>query len=286
MFVPLSVSSKPRNVNKEDITYPIDLIPLKVADPAYAHLKVGNAIVRTDTHELVGVVSQKVKIIPHIIIADTFEDTIKRAGADLLLCDIKKGGAHGTRIDIDFLLPDYKFDIDGDTWTPCFQLTSTYELGVFYGVRTGFYREDNMSLVLFRKLLTLSKTPRTSWWLLDSKEVISLKQWIDDFSDARKIFYQLLRESVDTIDVKKLIHTVIRNKDKHLMRFYERGILKKYVENYGRTYYAVFNALIEYATHGVYDEPVSRKRAYDRSEEMQRDIGYIFFEGGLKTYLK
>lgn len=285
-LVPLTFPPKLRCVDKEVITFPLELQSLKVANSEYEGKKVpAYAIVRTDTKEILGLVSTKLRFVPHVIIVDAFEDTLKRAGVEVELCDINFGGIYKSTIDINYLLPEFEFDIEGDKWVPCFQLTGYYETGIKHVVKTGFYRKDNMSLVLFKDLLLLTKDFRNRWYLDGSKEVNGLKEWINTFSDVRKTFRALHDESIDVVDVKRVIHSSLLNADRRLLGFYENRVLKKYVEIYGKTMYAVFNALIEYATHGVIVDPGLQKSAYSRSFDLQRQIGNVFFEGGIAKYL-
>lgn len=282
---------KSRNTYKKSVDYPIVEIPLKLdiscifdqVEPAavqkFATLKgsLGKAIVRLDTGECIATVSNEYKLIKHIDMFDNVEQALKMSGLNFILYDINQGGKNKNRVYVNYILPDYKFEVHGDEYVPYIQAYSCYDRFLSYGLLTGFYRIENESAILIFNKIAARRHLRGKLELRE--DMIDIGKWIAELGEWRKKIKSLLETSGSmyslAVEGENIIKKVIKVR-KHRQCFKQLGILTKYIEKYGSNHYALFVALMEYATHGLWDS--KKRRAYDRSRNAQIQITNMFLK--------
>jgi len=290
------IKQKIRNTDKSKVNPVILEVPLKldINHPILGeensnfikqniHLlkgSVGKAIVRTDTMEIVTTVSDDYKVITHKDMFDNVENTLKMSGLEFILYDINEGGKNRNRVYANYLLPSYKFDIDGDEWIPYIQAYSCYDKFLSYGLLTGLYRIKNESALLMfdRKLLASRRHLRGKLEL--TEDMVNVKNWIDKLGDLRRRINDLrvkpliLNIEYENVTVGDIITRYVIVVKKHRKKFEESKLLLKYKEQFGNNYYSLLIALMEYCTHVLYDE--KKKRPYDRSRKALTQIADSF----------
>lgn len=296
------IKQKTRNIDKNKVNPPILEIPLKLdinhpslgeenSEYIKSHIyslkgSLGKAIVRLDTMEIITTVSDDYKVITHKDMFDNVENTLKMSGLEFVLYDINEGGKNKNRVYVNYLLPTYKFDIDGDVWVPYIQAYSCYDKFLSYGLLTGLYRVKNESALLIfdRKLLASRRHLRGKLEL--TEDMVNVKNWIDKLGELRRRIKHLktseamINPDCNTITVKDIIIASVITVKKHRKKFEEFKLLPKYTEEFGNNAYSLMLALMEYCTHVLYDE--KKKRPYDRSRKALTELTNNFLRDSWK----
>lgn len=283
---------KCRNINRDILNFQVMEIPLKLdinhpdlesklmyEDKAnlIQNLKgrLGKAIVKVESSEIITTVSDDYKLITHKDMLDNVEDTLRRSGLQFQLFDINEGGKNKNRAYVNYLLPDYKFDIEGDVWVPYIQAYSCYDKFLSYGLLTGLYRiENESSFLIFDKTILASRRHLRGNLEL-TEDMVEISKWISKLGELRrkiKNFLQLQLIDPD-LQVVSPMEKVIKVK-KHRERFIESRLLSLYAQKFGSNNYSLILSLMDYATHGLWDE--KKRRAYDRSRNAQIQIANFF----------
>jgi hypothetical protein len=286
------LKQKQRNINKEILNFPVLEIPLKldINHPDINNIltyenkqnlienlkgRLGKAIVKLNTSEIITTVSDDYKLITHKDMIENVEKTLKMSGLEFELFDINEGGKNKNRAYINYLLPTYKFDIEGDIWIPYIQAYSCYDKFLSYGLLTGLYRIENESsfLIFDKKLLASRRHLRGKLEL--TEDMVEISKWISKLGELRRRIkdWKELKEALDYLELHSSISQVIKIK-KHREKFRTLKITHEYIKKFGENYYSLMVSLMEYAVHGLWDE--KKRRAYDRSRNAQIQIANIF----------
>jgi hypothetical protein len=236
--------------------------------------RLGKAIVKTESSDIITTVSDDYKLITHKDMLDNVEDTLKRSGLHFQLFDINEGGKNKNRAYVNYLLSDYKFDIEGDVWIPYIQAYSCYDKFLSYGLLTGLYRiENESSFLIFDKTILASRRHLRGKLEL-TEDMVEISKWISKLGELRrKIKDYLNLQLPDYLPQTNIINRIIKIK-KHRERFIESQLISSYIQKFGTTYYSLLVSLMDYSTHGFWD--AKKRRAYDRSRNAQIQTANIF----------
>jgi hypothetical protein len=137
---------------------------------------------------------------------------------------------------------------------------------------------NNESAIIFFDPKLLAKRRHLRGRLELREDMINIGKWIDTLGEIRKKIKQLSYfDSSNKVitEGENIIKRCIKV-NKHRKRFKDLGIISEHTKEYGDTYYSLFIALMEYATHGLWDE--KKKRSYDRSRYAQIQIANNFLK--------
>jgi hypothetical protein len=284
----MGLKRKHRNIDKEKVNYPILEIPLKL-DINYPVLnlteqdkfniinnlkgKLGRAILRVDTNEIITTVSDDYKTISHVNMFNNVEETLHMSGLHFELFDINEGGKHRNRVYANYLLPSYSFDINGDVWVPFIQAYSCYDKFLSYGLLTGLYRKESESAFLIFNRALLAKRRHVRGKLELKEDMINIGRWISELGEVRRTIKNYLDKPTTEDSLQAIIEIVLRVK-MHRKRLFSHKLLENYKIQFGNNYYTALISLMEYATHYLFN--LNRKRPYDLSRESQILIGDNF----------
>lgn len=276
---------KLRNIDINTIDYPIIMIPL---DLNYEYLwsnsslprgkklavqgDLGRTIIRLDTGKVLANVSKEYPLISHKSMIKNVEKTLHDCGLNHELFDINFGGKYGNRVYVNYLLRDYAFTIRTDEYIPFIQAYNCYDKFLSYGLVTGLYRASNNSCFIFPKKDLLPKRKHWRGNLEFTEDMIEVKKWISELINLRSLINLLFKKELSNLAVETAIEYVF-NVKMHRKRFKEYQVLNKYVKQFDNNYYALFCALLEYATHWTINNKI---RSYDKSRRVQMNVPKLF----------
>ncbi len=285
------IKKKDRNTDKSIIDYPVIEIPLRLDleslknYPNYQLLynllkdtegDYGKVIIRLDTQKIIAITSTGYYLTKHIESISKLEYLLQRHGIDAEIFDINFGGKLGNRVYVNYQLPQYIFEINGDKFIPFIQAYSCYDRFLSVGLLTGLYRAESEGGILFKKRGRLPKRKHFRKSVSFKKDVIDLKYWISDLGNLRRHLKVLLDRtfSNDSDSLNFYISKVI-TKELHRRRYINSKILTRYINEFGNNEYSLLWSLSDYITHKYID---NKKRAYDRSREAQINLTNLFFD--------
>jgi len=281
------IKKKQRNVNKNTIDYPVIEIPLRLDLESlksyhnypllYDFLKntrgdYGKVIIRLDTQKVIAITSSSYYLIKHIKSISKLEKLLKKYGIEAEIFDINFGGKLGNRVFVNYILPQYVFDINGDKLLPFIQAYSCYDRFLSVGLVTGVYREESEGAIIFKKKGVLPKRKHFRKSVNFEGDLIDVRKWISDLGNLRRDIKMLSHSSMPD-DINSVVSKVIF-KNLHRNRFENTKVLKRYVNQFGENKYSLLWALADFVTHKYID---NKKRAYDRSREAQIILTNLFF---------
>jgi len=131
------IKQKTRHTDKSLINFPVVFTPLMITNPLYRDVKgnAGQAIVRVDTKRIITIASEYYEPLTHIDKINNMEQVLRDLGINFELFDINIGGVSGNRVFLNYILPTYKFDVEGDIFVPFIQIYSAYDRYL----STGYY---------------------------------------------------------------------------------------------------------------------------------------------------
>ena len=273
---------KVRKVERRDkalLDIPVVCEPLVTRNPAYWGVDGGHgyAIIRTDIMKTLATVSYYYEFVTHRQVVERLEKALSNEGVDFRLFDINIGGIGQNRIFLNYELPSYSFDIEGDVFIPFIQIFSSYDRYMSFGAISGVYRADNYSAIIVPKGLDLiqrrhlkSKGIKTEASL---RKMIDIGTWVDGLVSLRGALKILKLKELNPAMIEHTINLVFDKKN-HQRMFKASVLLEDNIKEFGYNQYAFLNALSEYATHGIMNE--KRRRSYDKSREAQVLLGKLF----------
>lgn len=282
------IKKKPRIVDKNVIDYPVIEVPLTLDLESlknyskysilYDFLKktkgdYGKAIIRLDTQKKIATTSSDYYLMQHMDAISKLEDILQKHGIIIEVFDINFGGKFGNRAYVNYLLPQYVFEIQNDKIIPFIQAYSCYDKFLSVGLLTGLYRIESEGGIIFKKRGELPKRKHFRKSVSFKKDVIDLKEWISELGSLRRYLSSLLLLSLTNIDVNFVINRIIL-KNLHRDRFIRTKVLQRYIERFGNNEYSLLWSISDYVTHKYID---NKKRSYDRSRDAQINLTNVFF---------
>ena len=291
------IKKKERCIDKDNIFFPVLEIPMRLdinhpsligkeailnqlsnnlsmkEGKGYLKGKLGKALVRVDKGEILTTVSNNYHMLTHEKFIETAESTMRLNGIEFELFDINIGGKNQNRVFCNYILPSYKFDVEGDVFIPFIQAYNCYDKFLSYGLLTGMYREETESafLVFNKNILASRRHSRGKVGL--TEDMIDVGNWISKLGELRRRIYELKEKNITEYDSFLLIGNVLKAM-MHRNLFIKHKLLKREEERYGKTCYSLFLSLLYYSTHGLYN--TSRIRPYDMSRHSQIKIHDVF----------
>lgn len=291
------IKKKVRCVDRNSIYFPVLEIPLKLdinhpsllekesllqelsnnlairEGKGYLKGKLGKVLVRVDTGEIITTVSNNYYLLTHEKFLDNVEEIMRLNGIEFELFDVNIGGKNNNRIYVNYLLPSYKFDVDGEVFIPFIQAYNCYDKFLSYGLLTGIYREDTESAFLvFNKSILVSR--RHSREKLElTEDMVDVRGWISKLTELRRKVKDLKSKQVSEYDSFLVIGSVLKAR-RHRDLFIKHKLQSREEDKFGKNYFSLLLSLMYYSTHGLYNS--SRIRPYDLSRYSQIKIHEIF----------
>jgi len=274
-------SVRERTPDKSLISFPVVKQPLQFCDPPFENVVRGDrgvGIVRTDTQQLITTASSDYALIPHTEVCAAIEAMFEANGLQYELYDVYTGGSKGNRMYVNYTLPQYGFDVDGDTYIPFVQAQNSYDRFILLGLVTGIYRTAcwNGNLWGTRGMqFTLKKHVVGNITLTDL--AWNIDSWGQNLGIARINLQRLLREPLSETTVEAVLAEIFA-KQKDRKNIAQLQLVEKYVAEVGNNMYALFNACTDYATHVMSDSRVCKN--YDKARKLQMAISDVFVPAG------
>jgi len=265
-----------RNTDKSRISYPVELFPLTFKDAGVASKISGDpgvCVVRTDSNQIICHASEDYQLVPHNDILSIVEETFKVNNILFELYDIHTGGGKYNKMYANYILSEYTFEIEGDSFTPFIQVYNSYDKSLLFGSITGLYRKACWNGNLWgTRDMQLIRSKHVGNKIDLFNVFTSMDKWVEGLGIAKFNLQKLLHQQLSSTVIEDVINSIFATKrDRKLI--VESDLISNSITEFGDNRYALFNAVTNYATHKL---PLLTTN-YDWSFEIQKKITSIFF---------
>lgn len=264
-----------RVTDKSVISYPVNAYPMRFIDDAAEKLYQGSrgvGIVRDDNNTIICHAGSDYQLLKHADVLELVEATFQANSLEYELYDINTGGVRQNRMYANYILPSYKFSIEGDEYMPFVQVYNSYDKTLLFGSITGLYRtacwNGNLWGIKDSQLIRAKHVGAN----IDLGSVaLSINDWAETIGIARNNLEKLIHKTITDKPIEEVAGKIFRAQ-RDVKAFVESELLVDAIKQFGSTDYALFNAFTNYTTHKMSQLTTS----YDWVMKAQKKITDVF----------
>lgn len=273
----LRFGERKRITDKAAISYPVELHPMKFAEESIESSVNGDrglGVVRADTNRLICHAGSDYQLVLHEDVLRLVEATFTANSMNFELYDLHQGGVRQNRMFANYIMPEHKFDIEGDEYKPFVQVCNSYDKTLLFRSLTGLYRvkcsNGNLLGMKDTQLISAKHVGKN----IDLGDIaFDMNNWLETLEITKTKLKKLLHTPLPETPIKEIAASIFKAKRDSEM-FVQSQLVADAVKEFGDNSYALFNAFTNYATHKLPNFTTSS----DWVLLAQKKITNVFFE--------
>lgn len=250
----LTVSNMMNKIADQGLLFNVTTSPVSTE---FGVIEGKKAIINADTHEALGVVSNRYKVVPNSEIFEGFAKSIAASNLDATDMSINVATTpKRNRSIVDFVFPAERFSVEGDRSSTALSITAlnSYDGSTRFVAKAGGLRMKCMNGQILGNVAGSYSATHTQSLNVDdgAQRVIRM---IQDFQNSKAYFGRMMQSSVSLGKVEHVLMNFLNldinddasRSNKRFLRLMETFSLYRF--EMGQNVYALYNCLTDYVSH-------------------------------------